>query len=369
MISPLKNKRIVFLLSNDITYDQRVFRIATTLEQRGAEVTVIGRLLPHSISVDWPNIKTQRFELSAQSGPLMYAQLNRKLARVGRSQKWDIVVSNDFDTLLAGYRIASKSKAAWILDAHEHFIEVPELQGRNAKRYIWHALGLWAAKRLDAAYTVSDSLSRLLSLTYDIEFLTIENRPIYKEVEILNDKPQKKILYQGALNRGRGLDTAVLAMRDLPHCKLQFAGAGDITDELKALVRRYALEERVNFLGRISPRALDEVTASAWLGINLLEGGSLNYYYSLANKFFDYAQLGVPSLNSNFPEYKKYIDTYHSGLLLDSVTPYDFKHAVYGLLEDDEHYSRLRDGALQMKEDCHWASQENKLCSIYESLV
>jgi glycosyltransferase involved in cell wall biosynthesis len=369
MISPLKSKKIVLLLSNDITYDQRVFRIASTLEQRGAEVTVLGRLLPHSISVHWPNITTKRFSISAQSGPLMYAQLNQKLASFGRSQPWDIVVSNDFDTLLAGYRIASKSNAAWVLDAHEHFIEVPELQGRNTKRYIWHALGLWAAKRLDAAYTVSDSLSRLLSLTYGIEFLTIENRPIFKDLNLTKDKPIKNILYQGALNRGRGLDTAILAMQDLPHCKLQFAGEGYISDELKALVRRYSLEDRVEFLGRISPGALDEVTASAWLGINLLEGGSLNYYYSLANKFFDYAQLGIPSLNPNFPEYQRYIDKYNAGLIMDSITPYDFKHLVYGLMEDEAKYSGLRNGALRMKEDCHWASQEDALCSIYESLV
>jgi len=369
MESKLTGKRILLLVSTDITFDQRVQRTARTLTGLGAYVHIIGRKLPASVAVDWPEIQIHRLELSALSGPRMYFQLNQRMYKSARGAQWDIVVSNDFDTLLAGYRISRASHAAWVLDAHEHFIEVPELIGRDSKRYAWHALGLWASKRLDAAYTVSDSLSRILTSTYGISFSTIENRPWYRSDFREIDPEPRLLFYQGALNRGRGLETAILAMREMPNYKLQLAGDGDIRGELEALVRRYHLSDRIELLGRISPDKLDDHTARAWLGLNLLEGQGLNYYYSLANKFFDYAQWGVPSVNPSFPEYKKYQKRYGGCLLLEHLNPSQFKSAVFSLEDDPEAYSRLKAGALKMKAECHWETQISELEKIYSSVL
>jgi glycosyltransferase involved in cell wall biosynthesis len=370
MRSKLKDKRVLLLVSTDVTYDQRVYRTARSLSDLGAKVTLIGRNLPDSSPVEWPGIRIERVSLSVQSGPSMYILMNQKMiVQAAAVHRWDIVVSNDFDTLLAGYRISRKNKSAWILDAHEHFIEVPELKGREIKRSLWHALGLWAAPRLDAAYTVSESLGRILSGTYNIPFSIIENRPLYRSMKTTYKTIPKLLFYQGALNRGRGLDTAILAMRDMPNYKLHMAGDGDIKGELEALIRRYHLEDRVELLGRIPPKKLDFYTAKAWLGLNLLEGEGLNYYYSLANKFFDYAQWGVPSINPAFPEYLKYKNKYGGCLLLDKLSPSNIKSAVFSLEDDPAAYANLRKGALKMKEACHWETQVPKLEKIYSTVV
>jgi len=368
-VSKIEGKRILLLVSTDVTFDQRLHRTARTLANLGAEVSIMGRKLPSSYPVEWTDISIQRFELPVLSGPRMYFELNRTfIARAGKNT-WDIVVSNDFDTLLAGYRISKKASAAWVLDAHEHFIEVPELTGRNIKRYIWHGLGLWAAKRLDAAYTVSESLARILSLTYNIPFETIENRPWLKSDETPVETQGKLLFYQGALNRGRGLESAILAMRDMPNYKLEIAGDGDIRGELEALIRRYHLGERITLLGQIPPDELDHYTRRAWLGLNLLEGQSLNYYYSLANKFFDYAQWGVPSLNPNFPEYRKYKDRFGGCLLLDSLDPSEIKNTIFSLEDDPSAYQNLKKGALKMKSHCHWDTQISTLKKIYSTVL
>lgn len=369
MDSKLQGKQVLLLVSTDVTFDQRLRRTAQTLADLGASVHIIGRKLPDSVSVNWPDIQVDRVELSAPSGPRMYYQMNQRMFTIGRSSNWDIVVSNDFDTLLAGFRISRKTDAAWILDAHEHFIEVPELIGRQTKRYAWHALGLWATKRLDAAYTVSESLARTLSNTYGIPFSVIENRPWYRDNALDVETESHLLFYQGALNRGRGLETAILAMREMPNYQLQLAGDGDIRGELEALIRRYHINDRVELLGRISPDKLDAYTACAWLGLNLLEGQGLNYYYSLANKFFDYAQWGVPSLNPAFPEYIKYQNKYGGCLLMDTLTPAQFKSTVFSLEDDPEAYANLKKGALKMKEECHWETQVPELEAIYSAVL
>lgn len=368
-MSKLNGKKILLLVSTDVTFDQRVYRTAVSLRDFGAELHIIGRHLPNSKLINWPGITVHRVSLGSEGGPLMYYQMNDRMYGLGKSQNWDIVVSNDFDTLIAGYRISRKTKAAWILDAHEHFIEVPELMDRQTKRYLWHALGLWAAKRLDAAYTVSESLALTLSLTYKIPFSSIENRPVFIELEDELETEEKLLMYQGALNRGRGLETAIIAMRDMPNYRLEIAGNGDIKDELVALIRRYNLSDRVHLLGRVPPERLGAYTSRAWLGLNLLEGRSLNYYYSLANKFFDYAQWGVPSINPAFPEYKKYIARYGGAVVLEDVNPTQLRKLIFEIEDEEEKYGKLVAGALAMKKDCHWETQIPELEKIYTSVL
>jgi len=369
MKSKIKDKRILLLVSTDITFDQRVHRTAKTLADLGANVSIIGRQLSGSVQLDWDGIDTERISLSFQSGPGMYFMMNKKMVDVAGKGPWDIVVSNDFDTLLAGYRISRTHSSAWILDSHEHFIEVPELRGRPFKRYAWHALGLWATNRLDAAYTVSDSLARILSSTYNIDFSVIENRPLLRSNDTEVTTQTRLLFYQGALNRGRGLENAIIAMRGMPNYKLQIAGDGDIKDELAAIIRRYHLSDRVELLGRISPDELDKFTAQAWLGLNLLEGNSLNYYYSLANKFFDYAQWGVPSINPAFPEYIKYHKKFGGCLLLEDQSSKSLQSKIFELEDDPKAYDQLKAGALEMKNHCHWDTQTQKLERIYSDVL
>lgn len=369
MGNKLADKSILLLVSTDLTFDQRVHRTARTLSDLGARVSVMGRMLPDSVSLDWGDIETHRVTLNIQSGPPMYFMMNQKMVQQANEGPWDIVVSNDFDTLLAGYRISRKHKAAWVLDAHEHFIEVPELRGREIKRYAWHALGLWASRRLDAAYTVSESLRRILSSTYNIPFSVIENRPLLRPGFAKEEPVPRLLFYQGALNRGRGLETAILAMREMPNYTLQIAGDGDIKGELEALIRRYHLGNRVELLGRIPPETLGKYTSRAWLGLNLLASNSLNYYYSLANKFFDYAQYGIPSINPAFPEYIRYNSKYGGSLLLDELSPQRLKAKIFELEDDPNAYKRLVQEAEHMRSDCHWDTQISELERIYSELL
>ncbi|MCC6724648.1 MAG: glycosyltransferase, partial [Saprospiraceae bacterium] len=45
-------KRIICTVSNDLSYDQRMIRICSTLANAGYEVTLLGRKLPDSIPLE-----------------------------------------------------------------------------------------------------------------------------------------------------------------------------------------------------------------------------------------------------------------------------------------------------------------------------
>ena len=57
----------------------------------------------------------------------------------------------------------------------------------------------------------------------------------------------------GRLAEQKGLPTLIEAMRSLPHCRLTLVGDGPDRPALEALVRRFSLDDRVEFAGWAAP--------------------------------------------------------------------------------------------------------------------
>jgi len=104
------------------------------------------------------------------------------------------------------------------------------------------------------------------------------------------------------------------------------------------------------------------------MGINLLENKGLNYYYSLANKFFDYVQAGLPQISMNFPEYKKMNEQFEVAVLIDDLKTKTIVNAVNRLLHEKDFYFRLRENCLRAREEWNWEKEEQKLLSFYQQL-
>jgi len=92
----------------------------------------------------------------------------------------------------------------------------------------------------------------------------------------------------------------------------------------------------------------------------------LSYYYSLANKFFDYIHAGVPSINMMFPEYVAINSEIEVSLLIEKPDETAFCEAVNKLLNDPELYRRLAANCLKAREIYCWESERQKLLEIYQ---
>ena len=65
-------QRVVVTVSNDLTTDQRVRKMCTSLQDRGYAITLVGRLKKDSLPIDRP-YKTKRFPMAISSGAFFYA--------------------------------------------------------------------------------------------------------------------------------------------------------------------------------------------------------------------------------------------------------------------------------------------------------
>ena len=353
--------RIIVSVSNDLVTDQRIFKVCQTLYANGYELLLIGRKGKLNSVLTRP-YKTRRMRLLFNKGPLFYAELNLRLFFVLLFSSADVFLANDLDTLLANYTAARLKGVKLVYDTHEYFTEVPELEGRLARK-IWLKIEASIFPKLKNVYTVGPALAKVYSEKYKVDVQIIRNVPVKQEVHQV--KKKHYLLYQGALNEGRGIVELLNAIKSTNY-HLKIAGTGDLEQEIKAYVSSQKLDTQVELLGRLEPKELKEITAQAFLGFNLLEKKSLNYYYSLANKFFDYIQAEVPVISMDFPEYRAIFSEYNLGVLIGDLE----KESIINAIElVEREYSNYQKEVQKAKEIFIWENEEERLRSIFANLV
>jgi glycosyltransferase involved in cell wall biosynthesis len=309
-------KRVYISVINDLATDQRVGRVAKLLAEHGFDVCCIGRRLKDSPELKDRPFKYKRFRMVFTKGPFFYACFNLRLLLTLLFVKRPLLyISNDLDTLPANFVASRFRKVNLIYDSHELFTQVPELLNRKKVQAIWKWIEYEIVPKLRYAVTVNYSIATIYRRLYGTRFRVVRNVP--ERLDLIQPKksPGKKIIiYQGALNMGRGLELVIDAMQYLPDALFLMVGTGDIEKELEQRVKQRKVEDRVEFRGRVLPEDLFEHTLKADLGISLEEDLGLNYRYSLPNKLFDYIQCRVPVLCSALPEMSRIVDSYGIGV-------------------------------------------------------
>jgi glycosyltransferase involved in cell wall biosynthesis len=359
-------KKIIVSVTNDLSTDQRVDKVCCTLQKEGYEIVLIGRLLKNSTPLN-RSYSTKRIKLIFNKGFLFYAEYNFRLLFVLLFSKKDILLSNDLDTLLPNYLVSVLQKKDIVYDSHELFPEIPELVDKPFVKKCWSTLEAWILPKLNNSYTVCNSIAEFYDKKYNSKFKTILNLPNKKEIEFgdfpFNTKGKKIIIYQGAINIGRGLELIIDTLEFLDNCILVVIGNGDIYETLVKKVNDKNLNNKVHFLGKISPKELHKLTPLANLGLSIEEDLGLNYRFALPNKIFDYIQAEVPILVSELPEMKQVVHNYKVGEVIKNRKPTKLAKQIEELLEKN-FSNKLK----KAKRKLIWENQEEKLTSIFKNL-
>jgi glycosyltransferase involved in cell wall biosynthesis len=360
--------KIVCTVTNDLVFDQRMIRICSSLQDNGFDVVLVGRELPESIALRKQSFKQHRLRCRFKSGPLFYLEYNIRLLNYLIDSKPGTINSADVDTVPAAYWLSWLTSFRWIFDSHEHFTEVPEVTNRLIVKKVWSAIERIVFRKADAFYTVSDSISKIFQKKYKKNVEVIRNVPLLRYKNVV--KPQSDfsekgfLIYQGALNEGRCIELYIKAMHQID-AQLVLVGEGDLSEQLRLLVKAEHLDDKVVFKGKLDPVDLRHLTQNALMGLNVLENKGLSYYYSLSNKCFDYVHANIPSISSDFPDYRT-LNAAFEVMVLTEPNLDEFVASVKELQSNQDLYLRLRENCNAAAAEWNWEKEEIKLLAQYE---
>ncbi|MCX6239623.1 MAG: glycosyltransferase family 4 protein [Bacteroidia bacterium] len=340
----------------------------------GFDVTLVGSVFRDKFELN-RSYNIHRLEMIFRSGGLFHFEYNIRLFLYAIKGKYDVLVANGLDTIPGIGLTAFLKRKPFIYDSYDLFTESAEMIGRPFVRRFWQMTERCLIRKARRVYTISESISEILRSKYRINVGLVRNTPEFKSIK--NFPPEyrlvheglKVLIYQGAVNRGRGLEMIISAMKYLPEAMLFIVGDGEEEENLEKLVSQTKLYNRVIFYGRVQFEELKFLTMQADLGLSAEEDICLNYRYSLPNKLFDYIHAGIPVLVSGLPEMKKIVLEQQIGQIIVDRSPEKLAAKIRKMLFDDELVKLWRTNAAATAKEFNWCKEKNRLIEIYEEFL
>ena len=407
------------IVKNTYTHDARVQREATALQEFGYSVTIFclrGINLLHS-EVDANGVKIIRvnrgpgsaiYEIYNPTNPKQNSQpsnfkrsLNlyfRKLIRLLNStplprivnyyidfqlikaiQKFhfDVVHSHDLDTLRVGSIVSKRLKIPLIYDSHEMASGRNQASARTSKRAtsLERRLIAKADSVIMASQGYADRAVELYGIAppaviFNVPELNKEFGDGFNLKRELNF-PENEFLavYQGSIQRNRGIEQAIDAISKTQDINLVIIGYGEHVQFLKSKTSEAGLGSRVKFFGPVAPKDLIIWTHSADVGLCLIVGESESYKHSMPNKLFETLMSEIPVVASDYPGMGTFVESNDVGLVCDPWDPEAIANALTELMNNKDLYLRLQDNARVASKIYNWDTEKAKLRTIYSGVL
>ena len=366
--------RIAVLVSNDLSFDQRVKKTCRVLEAAGHEVLLVGRELPESVPYEGPGTAT-RLKLKNKSGIRFYAELQRALIKWLKGVDVDAIWANDLDTLLPAVVVGKKKGIRVVYDSHEFFTEAAGLTDAPLKRWVWLMIEKYTVPKVGSMITVNSSIAENYRSRYGVHVDVLRNMPELNDIpEVEHRKPFEQygvptnkpiLLLQGAfMDRDRGTKEAVDSMEFIDDATLVLVGAGIEWDESKERLDDPRWKGRLFCIPKLPYEELKKLTASADIGLSLDKESHINYQLSLPNKLFDFLHVGLPIVASPMVEVVKIINQYKVGVVVEKVEPDHIASAVKKMLEKPK--SVWLKACMNARENLHWGADSHVIIEQLE---
>jgi len=357
---------LYFTVTTDLTYDQRMIRICTSLANAGYDVTLVGRKKRDSAPIAAMPYKQKRIPCFFETGKMFYLEYNLRLFFYLLFKKMDGICAIDLDTILPVYYVSRLKKVKRIYDAHELFCEMKEIVTRPNIYKAWKYIERKTVPHFKYGYTVNQPIADEFRKMYGSDFGIIRSIALY-DASLQQKEKEKFILYQGAVNEGRSFETLIPAMLQV-NAKLKIYGKGNFFEQVKQLIKDYKVEDKVELLGFVVPQELKQITPQAYIAVTLFEQTGLNQFYSLSNRFFDYIMAAVPQVCVNYPEYKTINDAHNIALMIDNTSIETIADALNRLLNDQSLHEHLRQNCVIARGLLNWQEEEKILIEFYKRI-
>ncbi|SFD10614.1 glycosyltransferase [Bacillus sp. UNCCL81] len=294
----------------------------------------------------------------------------------GLKRDYDIYHANDLNTLPQGIicaKVFKKSKLVY--DSHE-----VQSSRSGYENPIFGKIEKFLIKYIDVMIHENNTRAKYTQDLYDIDYPeVIHNYPfvskpeeskainLHEKLGISEDEPI--LLYQGGIQKGRGLELIVKAAPLYKRGIVVFIGDGKIKPTLLNLVEELQLQNRVKFIDKVPVDELLNYTRNAYLGFQVLNNINFNHYSASSNKLFEYMMSGVPVVACSFPEIQKVVEGEYTGVCVDSHDIDSIAEGVNYLLDNPEVRDEMSKNCLKARHKYNWNNEKKVFIGIYEKVL
>ena len=316
---------VAFALYGDLRNNSRALRQLRVLGDAGLRIRIVAAGPGEPGAPEIPGASLCAVPISGFSGPRFFLELHRRVREALLETPARLYHASGLYVLPAACSAARKYGGRVVYDARELYTHVSATAGRPWVRAFWYMLERRYIRRADAVLTVGNAIADRLAGTYGVvRPAVLYNIPDRKPPALSPsplvpdlDPDTVTLLHQGHMMKDRGCEQLVDAMRDIEGAVLVFLGGGPLRPALQKQAADAGIADRIRFVDSVPSDRLPAYTASADLGITLLQDTCLNHRFALPNKLFQYFMAGLPVVASDLPEIRRVVAPHDTGILVE----------------------------------------------------
>ena len=319
-------KKVALVFLGDFFYDARCINMALSLKKNYA-VFVFSHYKKIHSHKSFDKINFIKIQLSS-FGILRYWEHYNKTLRALRKHDFDIIIACDVYSLASS--IYAKPKQKVVYDCREIYSALSAHQKKPIHRCLLAIYEKYFLQYVNNALVTAETDLHYLKKKYNrcknVDWQIIYNYPtnyspqakvnIYKLYNIPTDN--KVILYQGVVNRGRGVGQLIKLIEKTTMYSALIVGDGAYKKYYIKLATSLNVLDRVHFVSKVPYLKLFEYTFACNVGWSVISSSSISYKFALPNKLFEYMLCGLPTIASNLPNIQKIILKYSSGEIVEN---------------------------------------------------
>ena len=391
----LVKMKILMVLESEFPPDVRVENEMVALTEAGHEVHIacstrknlpeydlLGKIIIHRKAMSSFIYKSS---VGCLKFPFYFRFWRNFLFAICSNERFDVIHINDLPLSKIGVEIKRKFHAFLVIDLHENWpallksaAHTQTVAGRllsSNKQWVEYERKM--LPEADKVITIiEEARERVISLGVDPDKITMVSNTInYENLKIketVKDKDFFTIFYGGAINRHRGLQLVLEAVRICViknmKVRLWIVGDGSYRKELERISGEMNIASHVKFWGHKPFNEMLEILAEADAAL-IPHIRNENNDASSPNKLYQYMYLNIPIISSDCTSLKRIINETHTGFIYKDNSPKELSLLLEKLYKNRLILEEVTgNGRKAVLEKYNWNIDKMRLVGAYSEL-
>ena len=361
--SPSEPQKILIIGFSHLHRDARIYRQIEFVKDRYcvwaagfSDPAILGVThipLPEPVPTTWRQKIAHLFMLKTRQFERYYWKRYGHMGKFLAKGDYDIIISNELESLPIACMLANRQKAKIIFDAHEYAPR--EFEDSRKWRFLYMALRNHLCRiflpQCHAIITVCEGIAEEYRKTFNVSCQVITNADYYHDIPPSAVEADKiRLVYHGIAIPQRHIEVMIDIMKYLDsRFTLDLFLVPKDADLLKKLGKKIGRNPAIHLHPPLEMKSITQVLNNFDVGIDIIRPVNFNHRHSLPNKFFTFIQSRLTVAIGPSVEMSTLVRKYDLGIIAADFLAKTMAEALLGLNKEKiSHY----------KNQAHWAAYE-----------